>query len=532
MKVKIWYRIAFAMALGLFLFAAGLILYYIIFPGPGYFHADCTDTIYWAQATYLSGRIFDPDFTYAAMLPFGGSLLMLPWISIFGVSMTTHTIGMVLFAFCLISAFLFFFWSLHMGWTENLTFTAIALMLLSSTDKLREMFWGHVIYYSLGVLFFLIGTGLVARLLERSEQSKKKRNIIYGIMCLFVFLTALDGMQMVAIFAFPLAASLFLDCFFDLEKPLFDKQNRSPLGLFISIIGVTILGLVTLELLRNGQRAYYADGYSGFSLASEWGTNCLKLINHWFSLFGGTFSETLTTFSFDIIWTIIRFVLAIFLIVFPFFGVFLYRKIADRIIRVVIINHFVLMLVILGGFIFGSLGAANWRFIPLLASCIITSLVLIWYFVRRLKWYRFGILFLPLLGLGMVASMVQIAVMPVDYGREGTAYELSEFLLANNLTYGYAEFWQSQSITVISGSQVQARNIIVSSTGVTPAFYQSSSTWFTDQEDVNQYFVVVNSARKYWFELSDVYIEHASTLETEYLVGDFIIYVFNENPLS
>ncbi|MFA5742173.1 MAG: hypothetical protein WC874_04775, partial [Candidatus Izemoplasmatales bacterium] len=126
MKVKIWYRIAFAMALGLFLFAAGLILYYIIFPGPGYFHADCTDTIYWAQATYLSGRIFDPDFTYAAMLPFGGSLLMLPWISIFGVSMTTHTIGMVLFAFCLISAFLFFFWSLHVGWTENLTFTAIA----------------------------------------------------------------------------------------------------------------------------------------------------------------------------------------------------------------------------------------------------------------------------------------------------------------------------------------------------------------------------------------------------------------------
>ncbi|MFA7144830.1 MAG: hypothetical protein WC088_06175, partial [Candidatus Izemoplasmatales bacterium] len=126
MPVKIKQQLAFAFATGTLLLALGLIMYYIIFPGQGYFHADCTDTIYWAQASYLSKKIFDPDFTYAAMLPFGGSLLMLPWIGIFGMSMTTHTIGMVLFALCLIGAFLFFFRSLKVGWTGSFWFTAMA----------------------------------------------------------------------------------------------------------------------------------------------------------------------------------------------------------------------------------------------------------------------------------------------------------------------------------------------------------------------------------------------------------------------
>ncbi|MDD3842711.1 MAG: hypothetical protein WC296_05830 [Candidatus Izemoplasmatales bacterium] len=532
MPVKIKQQLAFAFATGTLLLALGLIMYYIIFPGQGYFHADCTDTIYWAQASYLSKKIFDPDFTYAAMLPFGGSLLMLPWIGIFGMSMTTHTIGMVLFALCLIGAFLFFFRSLKVGWTGSFWFTAMATMLLSSTDKLREMFWGHVIYYSLGVLFYLVGTGLVVRLLDKTGKYAKKQYIIYGVLCLFMFLTALDGIQIAIIFALPLAAALFLESFFNLEKPLLDKQNHRSLSLFLSIIGVTLLGLLVLELLKNGQRAYYADGYSGFSPASEWGYNCLKLFNHWFSLFGGTISGTISVFSMDLLWTLIRFVLALILAVFPIMGLCFYRKITNRTIKIVIISHFVLMFVILAGFIFGSLGAANWRFIPLLASCIITTLVLLWYFIKELRWYRFGALFLPFLTLGMIASMVQIAKMPANYGRDGEAYELSAFLLENDLTYGYAEFWQSQAITVISNSQVQARNIVISVTGVTPGYYQSSSTWFEDQDGIDNYFVIVNTADLYWFEYSSVYNQYDDFVTEEYTVGDYVIYVFSENPFS
>ena len=66
------------------------VIYYIIYPSGAFFHADCSDTILWAQASYDSGSLFNPDFGYAAMLPFGGTMLMIPFIGIFGVSMTTR----------------------------------------------------------------------------------------------------------------------------------------------------------------------------------------------------------------------------------------------------------------------------------------------------------------------------------------------------------------------------------------------------------------------------------------------------------
>ena len=53
--------------------SAGTVVYYIVYPSAAYFHADCSDTILWAQASYDSGTMFNPDFGYAAMLPFGGT---------------------------------------------------------------------------------------------------------------------------------------------------------------------------------------------------------------------------------------------------------------------------------------------------------------------------------------------------------------------------------------------------------------------------------------------------------------------------
>ena len=78
--------------------ALALVIYYILGPGEGYFHSDCTDSIVWANATVESGKIFDPDFKYAALLPFSASAWMVPLIRIFGYGMTAHNIAMIIFA--------------------------------------------------------------------------------------------------------------------------------------------------------------------------------------------------------------------------------------------------------------------------------------------------------------------------------------------------------------------------------------------------------------------------------------------------
>ncbi|WP_462367459.1 hypothetical protein [Ruminococcus callidus] len=84
----------------LLLTAVGVVAYYILCPSKGEFHADCTDTLYWAKATYDSGKLINPDFSYACLLPFGGSLLMLLFLPLFGFSMTTNMMGMLVFSFC------------------------------------------------------------------------------------------------------------------------------------------------------------------------------------------------------------------------------------------------------------------------------------------------------------------------------------------------------------------------------------------------------------------------------------------------
>jgi hypothetical protein len=74
------------------------VIYFICGPMEGYLHADFTDTIYWANASLESGKIFDPEFRYAALLPFSANLWFTPLIAVFGVSMTTQVIGMSIFA--------------------------------------------------------------------------------------------------------------------------------------------------------------------------------------------------------------------------------------------------------------------------------------------------------------------------------------------------------------------------------------------------------------------------------------------------
>lgn len=86
-------------------FALSIVIYYIIYPSAAYFHSDCSDTILWAQASVDSKSLFNPDFGYAATLPFGGTMIMIPLVALFGVGMTAQHIGMVIFALLMFASF-------------------------------------------------------------------------------------------------------------------------------------------------------------------------------------------------------------------------------------------------------------------------------------------------------------------------------------------------------------------------------------------------------------------------------------------
>ena len=150
--------------------SAGTVVYYIICPSAAYFHADCSDTILWAQASYDSGAMFNPDFGYAAMLPFGGTTLMIPFIGIFGVSMTTHRIGMVIFALIMFASVFGLCKTIRLGTPLSLTATGAFALVMCSSEKMREIFYEHVIYYSISAVIIFVLLSLFVKFKENFEN--------------------------------------------------------------------------------------------------------------------------------------------------------------------------------------------------------------------------------------------------------------------------------------------------------------------------------------------------------------------------
>ena len=137
-----WYTVLTALMIAVALAATAMVIYYICGPMEGELHSDFTDTILWADASYVSEKIFNPEFVYAGLLPFSANLWFIPLIAMFGVSMKTQVVGMIIFALVFVASVYFMCRSLK--WSIPWTMLAIVSLLtvLSSSAKLREIMWG------------------------------------------------------------------------------------------------------------------------------------------------------------------------------------------------------------------------------------------------------------------------------------------------------------------------------------------------------------------------------------------------------
>ena len=106
--------------------------------------------------------------------------------------------------------------------------------------------------------------------------------------------------------------------------------------------------------------------------------------------------------------------------------------------------------------------------------------------------------------------------MPADYGRDNDLHRVAEKLEELDLKYGYAEFWKSQAITVLSDSKVKVRNIQIVNGTIKKYEYQSEYTWFDDQPD-------------YEFSLLEEYIDYEFPFTKVYNIDGYKVVVLNYN---
>ncbi len=475
------------------LVSAGTVVYYIVCPSAAYFHADCSDTILWAQASYDSGTMFNPDFGYAAMLPFGGTTLMLPFIGIFGVSMTTHRIGMVLFALIMLASVLWLCKTLKFSTPFSLTATGVFALVLCSSEKLREIFYEHVIYYSISAVIICVLLSLFIRFRESFENEKSLRNLVAVTFCTVVFsaCSALDGMQIISTGVLPVLFAAVVGIFLDKDNTLLSKKSRVPIY-FCFICGISVfIGLALLSVFSDGISSGYANAYSGYANMNEWLTNLFKFPEHWFSLFGVDAHYGMPIFSAESIVNIVRIGASAAIALVPIISLFFYNKF-DFGTKALVLTHFGLSGVIMFGYVFGILSAVNWRLSPIICTGVIVCFAVARIAAKSVVANRLCAAVICLIVLLCGVNFMTVAQMPQNGIEYNEKYQISQQLKDNGLTYGYATFWNSQAITVLSDSEVRAANVDVNENGITPCAYQSNMNWFEMQEGVDKYFVLLS----------------------------------------
>lgn len=509
--------------------------YYILFPSRGEFHADSTDTLMWAQATYDSGSILNEEFEYACLLPFGGQWIMVPLIALFGVSMTTQVLGMFIFFLIFIISLFAMLRTMKISLNWSLFTISVVPVMLSCSKKLREIFWGHIIYYSLGMLYAFVGLALIFKVINIIENSKpdparKKKFIIFSaILLAWCILAGANQLEILTLFLLPAIGALIAERFFYFEKYSSKKELAANIILIGTVIIGTGIGYLWGNVIAGDITAPYASGASNLTSTDDWWEHLSRFFPHLAYLLGMENPSGLALSSAEGINAVLRIMISIVLIVVPIITTILYPKIKSRHIRIFILFHWVMTALVMIGYICGGLSSANWRLSPIVCTSVIMVLILAqWIYTQCSNKKRLCVLTLiPVLVISAL-TVNDIRKMPADYNQHSGLYIVADYLENNNLTYGYATFWNANSLTVISDSKSKVRSIRVSDEGeYSINYYQSQRSWFDDQPNQENYFLLLNGN-----EYENIKNNNNLVLQiphTEVNVEGYTILVFNEN---
>lgn len=481
----------------LFLVAAVItVIYYMFGPSEGYLHSDCVDTMTWAGATIDSGKFFSESFYYPYLLPFGSTFFVYPFMVVFGFTMTAFRTAML--AFMIVLAVAIYFTARGMQWSRRTAFIAVAveLITLSSSNKLRELFWEHIIHYSLGAFLSFVLLALTLALIKKYTDnnynlfSGKKTTVLAILVFVWSFFSAFDGLTTLALSSIPVIGGIFITLLLDSKKRILSKENSDMYLAFLLIVIATILGTVVFSKLSEGIETGYGDAYSVISDSSEWSNNILKFLSQWTSLLGANYKSGESITSAENIMAAIKMAGSFVIFLVPVCALFLYGRL-NRYERIFLTYHWLMTGFILYGYVFGNLSSVNWRLSPIICSALVVN-VMVWRCLwSNLNLERLAVLLSCLVILSCGVTVTEIAKMPADYGRDNDHHKAIELLEKNGLDYGYATYWNANILTLLSSSKVEVRDVNLDQDEPRNGWLNCDRLWYEDQPGRDRYFFLL-----------------------------------------
>lgn len=446
------------------------------------FQADCTDTLLWAQSALESGKVFKPTFDYAYRLTFGGQWLFMPFLKLFGVGMTALRAGMYLFTVLFTLTLILFFRARHCRWTVSLFESAVMLLAVCATKKTREIFYGHIIHYSLAVFYLLLAFIFLRLILK--QKSLRAEILPAFFFTLVLFMCSANGMVQMLYVTIPLLAGCLMEFYLTNEKKL------------LCAAACAAAAVLAGFLFSRSLNTNYSDSYSVIAHEDAWMENLLTFPKRWISLFYPLPGRKLDSFSPQWFKTIFKTVIALLMLTGLILSFSRYKTLQKTEDRIFLFTVWAMFAAFLFFFVFGKISDVDWRLTPLVFACELVNLTLLNQTAGKLSERTLSGGLTLLCGAALIVHALSngLSVLRISYDKKIWYAEdgLLETLRAHDLDYGYiTSYWLSNSVTVLSNDTIKPRPVAADGGHLYLNLFNSDLEWYKDQPERERWFLAL-----------------------------------------
>ena len=182
------------LVLTLTVFFSGIITVFTYSIGLNYYDGfDYLEDVYWAKATLESNSLVNPDYNYVYLVPFGANLIMAPFVAVFGVSLLSNQLGMIVYFALYLSSLYYFASSIFDSNKERLY--CISIVSLFIYTLVGDGLLHHILAYGIGFVCLLCELGSMICI----YKNRGKLAVHYAVLIVFSLWASLNGLSVIGL---------------------------------------------------------------------------------------------------------------------------------------------------------------------------------------------------------------------------------------------------------------------------------------------------------------------------------------------
>lgn len=486
-----------------------MLCFYAFVTFENYFHTDAATKMLLANEILETGKLLPSGWNYVNndIWIFILHILLVPLIKLFGLNYFTYSLHSVIYFIIYLYSVIYFLKVLNISLSSKLLFLNISL--LSISYFYAAFNFGEIAYITLLIYLFL-SLGLFLRVID----SKRSQTNSIFLLSLLLFIFVIHNPQRALIYYF---APLLISGIVLYLSNLIEKKKL--LKLISFLIVSFLVGTILYYFLL--QEVIVVKGANNLLFASydRVLSNISIFFKGLFYTFGLVDKNQFSPFSLDGIVRILNFMFFI-LIIIAIYKIFNMKSSKERVLIISYFTYYILAITFL--YIFTLPLAQDESTFRYFYQIVILCFLILVLYIDKLSTIAKTTISLFLI-IYILISNYTIYVKLYSKNNHNVHKELSNYLVKNNLSYGFASYWHSYINNVFSDNKVKVYPIYLHS--FVPFRWLSSNNWYT-QYEYNRSFVVFTESEFKNYS-NDIFSKVQPTkIET---IDNFTIAIFDKN---